>query len=126
MDELKLLVQMVKDLPSMALWVIAFFFIYKVTIIGSIYGVIRLAIERAYGVLIRQKHETVDIVPTLRGMVIDGNLDELIGQLLRLRGKAVGIDSQYLHKQSVEWLRQAIDAKEAEDAAKAASKAKAA
>lgn len=41
MDALKLLVEMVKDLPDMAIWVIIAFFVYKTIIVGSIYGVIR-------------------------------------------------------------------------------------
>lgn len=41
MEELRLLVEMVADLPHMALWVVAAFFVYKVIVVGSIYGVIR-------------------------------------------------------------------------------------
>lgn len=48
MEELKILVGMVKDLPAMALWIIAGFFAYKVFIVGSIYGVIKLGINRVY------------------------------------------------------------------------------
>lgn len=41
MDELKLLIEMVANLPAMAMWVLVGFFVYKVVVIGSIYGVIR-------------------------------------------------------------------------------------
>ncbi len=35
MEELKLLIEMVADLPQMALWVLVGFFVYKVVIVGS-------------------------------------------------------------------------------------------
>lgn len=46
MEVLKLLIEMVKDLPQMALWAIVIFFLYKVVVIGSIYGVIRFSITK--------------------------------------------------------------------------------
>ena len=46
MDELKVLVGMVKDLPAMAIWVIAFFWAYKVIFIGSVYGVIKYIVTK--------------------------------------------------------------------------------
>lgn len=122
MEELKMLVQMVADLPNAALWVIAALFAYKVCIVGSIYGVIRLAIVKTHDWLTTPRHElrrvTVEMEGTIRGMVITDHHEAFIAQLHRLRGKAVGIQSNYLHGQSVEWLRQAIDDKEAKDAAK--------
>ena len=120
MEELKLLIQMVADLPHAALWVIAGVLIYKVSIIGSIYGVIRLAIIKLHDWLTTPKHElrkvTVEMEGQIRGMTITDKADAFISQLNRLRGKGLNIDSQYCHKQSVDWLRQAIDEKEAREA----------
>ena len=48
MDELKLLIEMVANLPQMAIWVLVAFWAYKVVVIGSIYGVIRLAIVKLH------------------------------------------------------------------------------
>ena len=117
MEELKLLVEMVRDLPQMALWVIAFFFVYKVAVIGSIYGVIRLAIVKWHSWKTTPKHalETKEIRPMLDGMCIRGELNSLIGQLHRLRGRGIGISSEYIHRQSVDWLREAIDDRIAKD-----------
>ena len=57
MEELKILVGMVADLPHMALWVIAAFFAYKVIIVGSVFGVIKLGINKAHDALvIRAEH----------------------------------------------------------------------
>jgi thiamine transporter ThiT len=55
MEELKLLVEMVSNLPAMALWVIAFFFGYKVLIVGSIYGVIRFCVQKGYDSIVAWK-----------------------------------------------------------------------
>ena len=122
MEELKMLVQMVADLPNAALWVIAALFAYKVCIVGSIYGVIRLAIVKTHDWLITPRHElrkvSVEMEGMIRGMVITQHQEAFIAQLNRLRGKGLRIPSDYVHGDSVEWLRQAIDDKEAKDAAK--------
>ena len=114
MEELKLLVEMVANLPGMALWVIALFFFYKLFIVGSIYGVIRLGINQLHSWLVTRKAREVEykeIRPMLDGMCIKAETDSFIAQLHRLRGKGVSCGNSYIHKQSVEWLRQAIDAK---------------
>jgi hypothetical protein len=106
MEELKLLVDMVADLPSMALWVIAFFFAYKVLILGSIFGVIKMAILKL--------HDWLTNAPTkvsLDGMCISGTKGELIGQLSRLK-RATGA---YVHNSDVQWLKEAIDEKLAKE-----------
>lgn len=127
MEELKMLVEMVADLPNAALWVIAALFAYKVCIVGSIYGVIRLAIVKAHDYLTTPKHElrkvTVEMEGTLRGLAITADADALLSQITRLRGKRVQGGSAYIHGCSVEWLRQAIDEKEAQDALTAKPKA---
>ena len=51
MEELKLLISMVNDLPALATWVLVGYLIYKITVIGSIYGVIRLLIVKMHDVL---------------------------------------------------------------------------
>lgn len=123
MEELRLLVDMVAHLPQMALWVIALFFAYKVCIIGSIYGVIRFCVEKLHLWAMKPKHELKEIRPMLDGVCIsrDGTVDALIAQLYRLRGKGLGIESEYIHTRSVDWLREAIDDRIAKDAQKKAA-----
>lgn len=114
MNELRELVGLVKDLPNAALWVIAAIFLYKVTIVGSIYGVARLAISKLHDWAVTRKAREIEykeIRPMLDGMCITGQADRLVAQLHRLRGKGVGIDSEYIHAASVDWLRTAIDEK---------------
>lgn len=125
MEELKLLVSLVKDLPAMAIWLLVIFYGYKVLIAGSIYGVIRFAIDRLHSWVTTPKHLLVkeDITGVIEGMTItrDGSHRELVAQLNRLRGKGMHSDSSYIHRKSVDWLREAIDAKEAQEHARGAS-----
>lgn len=119
MEELKMLVSMVADLPNAALWVIAAVFVYKVCIVGSIYGVIRLAIVKAHSWATTPKVNLIktEMIGTINGMAITGCADDFVAQLNRLRGKGLRISSQYVHSDSVEWLRDAINEKEARERA---------
>src|SRR5688572_8180059 len=111
---------MVAGLPSMALWVIAFFFVYKVVVIGSIYGLLRFFIAKMHDWLTRPRKPPVpqiemkEIRPLIDGMCISMEpiAEDLITELKRIRGKNVGIHSQYIHRQSLDWLREAINEKE--------------
>src|SRR5690606_22018047 len=123
MDELKMLIELVRDLPALAIWLLVAFYGYKVIIVGFIYGVIRFTVDRLHSWLTTPKErlERVDIQGVINGMTItSGNChSELVAQLNRVRGKNLGIESDYIHSQSVQWLRDAIDAKEAADADRA-------
>lgn len=46
MEELKELVEVINTLPHLALWIIAGVTLYKVVVVGSIYGVIRYAVGK--------------------------------------------------------------------------------
>jgi hypothetical protein len=48
MDELQIIVNMVKTLPTFALWVLAGLLFYKVTVIGPIFGILRLLINKVF------------------------------------------------------------------------------
>lgn len=114
MDELKLLIDMVAHLPAMALWVLVGFFAYKVVIVGSIYGVIRFVAGRLFDWLQQKKAREVEykeMRPMIDGMCVAAQTDRLIAQLHRVRGKGIGIQSDYIHAASVDWLRDAIDKK---------------
>lgn len=111
MEELKLLIEMVASLPTMAMWVLVGFFAYKVIVIGSIYGLVRFAIDKLHSWLTKPKIEYKEVRPMLDGMCIRTSTDVLIAQLRRLAGRGTGINTEYINEQSVEWLREAIDAK---------------
>jgi hypothetical protein len=122
MEELKLLVQMVASLPSLAVWVIIAFYIYKISIIGSIYGVVRFTASKIHDWAITRKtippiQQEISLYDLTYGIVINDETTQraLIAQMRRLCGKNVGIDSNYIHMSSVLWLCQAINDKEQKD-----------
>lgn len=110
MDELKEIINMIASLPHMALWVIAGFWAYKVIVIGSIYGVIRFAIDRAHSWATTDRHEYRQIRPLIDKLTISGCADDLAYQIGRLKGVA-SRSSAYIHPSDVDWLRKAIDEK---------------
>lgn len=118
MEELKLLVQMVASLPALAVWVIVAFYIYKISIIGSIYGVIRFGMSRLHDWAVTRKtmapiEQEIRLKDRMYGIVItnDETMNELMAQLNRIRGKGLNIESDYIHTNSVDWLRDAINDK---------------
>lgn len=120
MDELKMLVEMVANLPQLALWVAVGFWAYKVVFIGSIYGVIRFGIAKTHDYLVHRKTipsevKQVEVRAMLDGICIGGQVDPLMAQLRRVAGRGLGINSEYIHRDSVGWLRDAIDDKIAKD-----------
>ena len=100
MEELKLLISMVNDLPALAIWVLIGYLIYKITVIGSIYGVIRLIIVKMHDVLMDRK----SVVKPGEIPCIDDTVHAaLIMQLRRLK------TTVYIHNSDVQNLANAID-----------------
>jgi predicted transcriptional regulator len=113
MEDLKTLLELIARLPQMALWVALGFWAYKVVVIGSIYGVIRLGIIKLHSWLTTPKHELIyqDVRLLLDGEVITGSKDALVAQLQRIK-RSTG---QYVHPSDIAWLREAIDEKLAKE-----------
>lgn len=105
MEELKLLIEMVATLPQMALWVLVGFFVYKVVVIGSIYGVLRLLIVKMHSWLTDGKKFVLHGKPI--GEEVGINLNIQLGRL-------VTGPYAYWHSTDVEKLRKAIDLVEAQ------------
>ena len=100
MEELKLLISMVNDLPALATWVLVGYLIYKITVIGSIYGVIRLLIVKIHDVLTIYKST---VKPNEILCMDDTVHAALIAQINRLK------TSKYIHSCDVQKLANAID-----------------
>lgn len=114
-NELKLIVDAIAGLPAIMVWVLLGYLVYKLAVVGSIYALIRFCIEKAHhAYTTRHQIKTVELRATINSMCIcaDGSNDALVAELYRLRGKGTEIPSMYIHRQSVVWLREAIDAKE--------------
>jgi hypothetical protein len=103
MEEFQLLVNLLKDLPSMALWVIAGFWVYKVIWVGSVFGIVRLAVIKTHDWLTREK--VVKTQMLLGGTPInDGVATGLQAQFMRLCS-----GSPFIHASDVSKLQQALD-----------------
>jgi uncharacterized membrane protein YhiD involved in acid resistance len=113
MDELKLLIEMVAGLPSLAIWVLCGYLVYKIAVVGSIYGLLRFAIEKWHSVLINRR--SGDVKAAIDGIVIADSMNALLAQIRRISSKNKHGKSSYIHDSAVDWLREAIDAKEALD-----------
>ena len=100
MDELKLLIEMVKDLPTLAVWVLVGFLAYKITVIGSVYGVIRLLIVKGHDWAMRPR--TVEFTFGAKA------IDETTADALRVQIARIG-STNYIHMCDVQKLREALD-----------------
>jgi len=103
-DELKELVAVVNSLPQLALWVAVGFWAYKVIIIGSVYGVIKLAINKAYSAMTRPGSQRIEVV--VDEIVYYTSKTALVDQLRRI------IPDKYDDaRHAINWLEEAISDK---------------
>lgn len=58
-EGLKELAEILKELPDMAVLIMAGFLFYKLFIIGSVYGVIKLGINRLHDVMTKPKEQII-------------------------------------------------------------------
>lgn len=100
MGELKELISMVAGLPTVVVWVLVGYLVYKLAVLGSIYGVMRLLIEKAHNWLTQPKK----VEWKLDNLVLDERTKTVLAsQFGRL------CTSLYVHEPDVERLRKAID-----------------
>ena len=113
MEALKLLVEMVKDLPDMALYVLLGFFAYKVFIVGSIWGVIKLCIVKLHDWATTPKEKLIieNKRTVVERLTISNCFESLITQLERLVGVTTDVGSHYIHSGDVNSLAEAITEK---------------
>lgn len=101
MDELKLLIEMVAGMPTMALWVLIGYLVYKLAVIGSIYGTIRFGIEKLHSWLVTPKRVEYNIAGRAINADVAAALMQQVGRL--------GSRGSYIYSADVEKLRKAID-----------------
>lgn len=101
MGELKELISMVAGLPTVVVWVLVGYLVYKLAVLGSIYGVMRLLIDKAHNWLTAPKKVEWDLADITIGSSTKLVLTE---QLIRMRLK-----SNYIQFEDAERLRRAID-----------------
>ena len=115
MDELKTLIEAVAGLPTLTLWVLVGYLVYKLAIVGSWFAIASLCVDKLHNWLITPKTELVQRQDVLKYLVIENCFESLMIQLHRIRNKGVDNNSDYIHSSDVNWLRDAIDEKEAND-----------
>lgn len=115
MNELKILIDALAELPDLAIWAVVLFFIYKVFIAGSIISLLALVAKRLFDWLSVRKNpppffETVKFRDQVRKITISDHSDLLLRQLKRIQGKR-SYSSNYIHEGDIDWLKEAIDEK---------------
>ncbi len=118
MEELQMLVKMVAGLPTLTVWVLFGYLIYQLSIMASIYATIRFCVTKVCEYLTVRRTVLPSQSIDIDGITITGAKEGLKAQLKRLAGKRTGINSEYVHECSVEWLAEAITEKEIKDAGK--------
>jgi hypothetical protein len=113
MEELKLLIEAIAGLPTMTVWVLCGYLIYKLAMLGSVYGVVRFAIQK----FVEWRTAPLPALPalpeqvirkeyTMRGITVNDNVcDRLERQVLRLRTAGL----TYLHDDEVNRLQEILD-----------------
>jgi hypothetical protein len=115
MDELKMLVEVVAGLPTLTVWVLVGYLVYKLAIVGSWFAIVRFCVDKLHNWMITPKTELIQRKDVLNHLVIENCFEDLMVQLHRIRNKGVSYNSNYIHTGDVAWLRDAIDEKEAKD-----------
>lgn len=103
------ILNVVKATPSIAVWVLVIIYGFKVAVVGSIFGVIRLGILKLHNYMVTPKHElkVMQVEARFKSVALnDIVFEDLMAQILRIRRTEL----KYIHEGDVQWLRKAIDA----------------
>lgn len=111
MEELKQLLELVRDLPHLAVWVLVIIFAYKVAIVGSIYGVLRLAIKMTHDAYMAKtnKQEMYDANGHLRTLCLDHGIASTLGQDILRLARAANKNTTYVDYSTAVKLKRMID-----------------
>lgn len=87
MDLLERVIGLVKDVPDMAIWVLAGIFLYKTIIVGSIFGILKLLIVKGHDIFTSDRTVYHSIRDLTHGKFGEEALDRLLRELMDNRGK---------------------------------------
>lgn len=112
LDELKLIIEAIAGLPTIMVWVLLGYLVYKMAVIGSIYRLIKFTVQKAYDAYVARKREELTVL--LDGLEFDAHStkSELLKQLRRLQfiGKPGESSSRRIYANyGVKLLRETID-----------------
>lgn len=105
-EALREIVTIIKDLPAYAVWILAGFLFYKLTIIGSVYGVIRLGINRLFDYLGKDRKVITEF--KIGDITIDTSTHHALILLFEMIKKP---GATYLHHDNVNFAIQAVKEK---------------
>ena len=69
MDDLKILIDALAGMPSLAIWVVAMYFFFKIAVVGSIFGVIRIGIMKLHDWAKTKKESKLVTIETTRDII---------------------------------------------------------
>lgn len=112
-EAMKEVVDLVKQLPELSIWILCGVLIYKVIIIGSWFGIARLLIVKLHNFATSpRKIENVHKIDRYF-ITCDGAYDRFMACVHRLRHKRTRSPAtEYIHLSDVAWLEEAIKEKE--------------
>lgn len=102
MEELKEILHMIAGLPSLTVWVLVGFLVYKLAVIGSIYGTIRFAIQQ----FVVWRAASMSRPFRMGSRMIS----EEVGEALQVQILRLTSTTGYIHHSDVVRLQRAIDA----------------
>lgn len=131
LEELKMILNLLEGMPSLAMWALVFFLGYKLTmylaVTGTIYKLVSLAFHKIHDMyvfdkpirpprpIINRSTEMINVVKERDGLNDLTVNAEAYGELLRvLKRVRVRVDkpsTRYLHPRCVVWIEEAIEAK---------------
>ena len=125
MEELKLLIEAVAELPELAIWVVAMYFFFKLAIVGSVYGVIRFLVlkthdvlQRRYDAVIKSKEPNVVVKQhnlMLHDRLITSIRDDNDGEFSRLLDRMTRPELSYIFSPDIARVHKALDKLEEEE-----------
>lgn len=119
MEELKQIVDMIASLPTMALWVLTGYWIYKLAIIGSVYATIRFCVAKFVDWKTTPPPPPHPVVYNFKGILVNEDVAiALAGQLTRLQTDS---GYGYVHASDIARLTKGLDLLEAQEEAKEAA-----
>jgi len=107
MEEIESIIKAVAGLPNMAIWALVIFYGYKVTVIGSVYGVVRFVISKGLEAYTSPKREQINIA--VDEIIYCTSKAHLIGELQRIIPP--GYQGSAQANEYVKWLSDAITQK---------------
>ncbi len=108
MEELKSLIEILKDMPEMVIWLVAFYFFFKVVVVGSVYGVLKLLITKAHDAIIAKKTIINEQNIYLQDHVIShtGRAPEMLLELIHRMKQTTGT---YIHESDIQRVMEVLD-----------------